>query len=62
MKTVIRAHIWVIGLSQLLLLFLLAGEHDRDDCKVRIANDLNTTAIYINGHCIFKGYGRFDGR
>nr|DAI83483.1 MAG TPA: hypothetical protein [Bacteriophage sp.] len=23
---------------------------------------VSTTAVYINGHCMVKGYGRFDGR
>jgi hypothetical protein len=27
----------------------------------RVAKELNTTAVYINGRCMVKGYGRFDG-
>lgn len=31
-----------------------------EDCEVRIAEKLNTTAVYIDGHCMVKGYGRFQ--
>jgi hypothetical protein len=46
------------------LMFLVAwaGESDRKDCEERIAKELNTTAVYINNHCMVKGYGRADGR
>ncbi|MEA3808553.1 hypothetical protein VBK47_15615 [Enterobacter hormaechei] len=54
--------LWVGGISLFALLVCFAGEHDREDCEVRIAKELNTTAVYINGHCMVKGYGRFDGR
>ncbi|HBS5779180.1 TPA: hypothetical protein MAK69_000472 [Klebsiella aerogenes] len=50
------------GIAALCFLASLAGEHDREDCEVRIAKELNTTAVYINGHCMVKGFGRFDGR
>lgn len=39
---------------------VLAGNHDRDDCETRIAKQLNTTAVYINGRCMIKGYGRIN--
>ncbi|HDG1667839.1 TPA: hypothetical protein PFE31_002091 [Kluyvera ascorbata] len=62
MKIVIRVLLWIGGISLFILLISMAGEHDREDCEVRIAKELNTTAVYINGHCMVKGYGRFDGR
>jgi hypothetical protein len=61
-KPLIRALLWCGALALFLLLFSWAGESDREDCEVRIARELNTTAVYINNHCMVKGYGRFDGR
>ena len=62
MKTVIRVLLWGGGISLFILLISMAAESDRKDCEVRIAKELNTIAVYINGHCMVKGYGRFDGR
>lgn len=54
--------LWVGGIAALCFVASLASGHDREDCEGRIAKELNTTAVYINGHCMVKGYGRFDGR
>ena len=62
MKIVIRILLWGGGISLFVLLVSMAGEHDRKDCEERIAKELSTTAVYINGHCMVKGYGRIDGR
>lgn len=61
-KIAIRVLLWAGGISLFILLIAMAGESDREDCEVRIARALNTTAVYINNHCMVKGYGRFDGR
>lgn len=53
---------WGIGIAVFCFLFSLAADIDRKDCEERIAKELNTTAVYINGHCMVKGYGRADGR
>lgn len=39
---------------------VLAKEHHRDDCETHIAKQLNATAVYINGRCMVKGYGRIN--
>lgn len=52
----------MLGAVALLFLAAVAGESDRADCEERIAKELNTTAVYINNHCMVKGYGRADGR
>lgn len=62
MKTVIRVLVWIVAIAVFFQLIVWAAESDRKDCEVRIAKELNTTAVYINGHCMVKGYGRFDGR
>lgn len=62
MKTTIRVLLWIGGILLFCFLISIAGDHDREDCEVRIAKELNTTAVYINGHCMVKVYGRFDGR
>lgn len=62
MKAVVRVLLWVAGITLFIWAMALAGESDRENCEVRIARELNTTAVYINNHCMVKGYGRFDGR
>lgn len=62
MKTLMVVVLWAAAIAALIWLMDIAGEHDREDCEVRIAQKLGTTARYINGHCMVKGYGRFDGR
>lgn len=62
MKTLLRVVLWAASLAAFLWLLTIAEEHDREDCEVRIAQELGTTARYLNGHCLVKGYGRFDGR
>lgn len=59
MKTLL---LWIIGLSAFVYLITWGDELDRKDCEERIARKLNTTAVYINSHCMVKGYGRADGR
>lgn len=62
MKTARNVFFWIIGIATLIYIGGLAGESDRKDCEERIAKELNTTAVYINNHCMVKGYGRADGR
>lgn len=54
--------LWMLSAVALLFLVAVAGESDRADCEERIAKEMNTTAVYINNHCMVKGYGRADGR
>lgn len=62
MKAIRTLTLWIIGIAGLCYLMAWAGESDRKDCEERIARELNTTAVYINNHCMVKGYGRVDGR
>ncbi|GDB17696.1 hypothetical protein HmCmsJML134_00146 [Escherichia coli] len=62
MKILARLVLWGGGIALFIMLLGWAGESDRNDCEERIAKELSTTAVYINGHCMVKGYGRFDGR
>lgn len=62
MKLVKNILLWVIGISCFVLLLIFASESDRKNCEERLAKELNTTAVYINNHCMVKGYGRADGR
>lgn len=62
MKKLFGALLWIGGIVGLLFCLSLAGEADRKDCEERLARELNTTAVYINNHCMVKGYGRADGR
>ncbi|BDT22459.1 TPA: hypothetical protein ACIVP0_002772 [Salmonella enterica subsp. diarizonae serovar 61:l,v:z35] len=62
MKTFIKLMLWIAAIAIFLQLIAWAAESDRKDCEERIAKELNTTAVFINGHCMVKGYGRFDGR
>lgn len=62
MKKVITAAFWILVAVIFCLLARLAIGDAREDCEVRVAKKLNTTAVYMNGHCMVKGYGRFDGR
>lgn len=62
MKLAFQILCWGGGIAALLFIAGLAGESDRKDCEERIAKELNTTAVYINNHCMVKGYGRADGR
>lgn len=52
----------ICGVIAFLLVASFAENSDRKDCEERLAKELNTTAIYINNHCMVKGYGRADGR
>ena len=61
-KTAFNIIVWITGIAGLLFCVSLAGEADRKDCEERLAKELNTTAVYINNHCMVKGYGRADGR
>lgn len=54
--------LWMLGAVALFFLAAVTQESDRADCEERIAKELNTTAVYINNHCMVKGYGRADGR
>lgn len=62
MKFILKAFCWIGAICGLMFLVAWAGESDRKDCEERIAKELNTTAVYINNHCMVKGYGRADGR
>lgn len=62
MKAVVRVLLWIGGITLFIWVMALAGKSDRENCEVRVARELNTTAVYINNHCMVKGYGRFDGR
>ncbi|RXJ10452.1 hypothetical protein [Lelliottia nimipressuralis] len=62
MKTALKILMWIVGITGLLFCVSLTGESDRKDCEERLAKELNTTAVYINNHCMVKGYGRADGR
>lgn len=62
MKLAFQILCWVGGITALCFLMAWAGESDRKDCEERLAKELNTTAVYINNHCMVKGYGRADGR
>ncbi|PXB01150.1 hypothetical protein DMB41_16270 [Pectobacterium carotovorum subsp. carotovorum] len=57
-----RILLWIIGIVLFGMLLGGAMELDRKNCEERIAKELNTTAVYINNHCMVKGYGRADGR
>lgn len=54
--------LWIGGIAALCFLMNWAGESDRKNCEERLAKELNTTTVYINGHCMVKGYDRSDGR
>lgn len=62
MRSVKIFTLWIVGIVAFGYLLALGGESDRKDCEERIAKELNTTAVYINNHCMVKGYGRIDGR
>lgn len=62
MKLAFQVLCWASGIAALCFLMGWASESDRKDCEERIAKELNTTAVYINNHCMVKGYGRADGR
>lgn len=62
MRVTLKILFWIGAIVALCYLMGLAGESDRKDCEERIAQELNTTAVYINNHCMVKGYGRADGR
>jgi len=53
---------WAIGVAVIIALMAWADTSDREDCEVRIAKELGTTAKYIDGKCMVKGYGRINGR
>ncbi|EME5571300.1 hypothetical protein VY397_004219 [Salmonella enterica] len=62
MKTVTRVLFWVVAIAVFAQLIAWADESDRKDCEERVAKELNTTAVFVNGRYMVKGYGRFDGR
>lgn len=62
MKVVRNIFFWIIGIAGFFWLLDYASESDRAACEDRLAKELNTTAVYINNHCMVKGYGRADGR
>ncbi|HCJ7390024.1 TPA: hypothetical protein NVL70_002815 [Enterobacter hormaechei subsp. xiangfangensis] len=62
MKTLSTVLLWIAGIAALGFLMNWAAESDRKDCEERLAKKLNTTAVYVNNHCMVKGYGRADGR
>ena len=62
MKAFIKLMLWIVAIAIFFQLIVWATESNRKDCEERIAKELNTTAVFINGHCMVKGYGRSDGR
>lgn len=62
MRKITTAAIWIAAAILFCLLAYWAIGSAQEDCEVRVAKELNTTAVYINNHCMVKGYGRFDGR
>ncbi len=62
MKILISIFLWIVGFVALIFLIQMAGESDRKDCEERLAKELHTTAVYVDNHCMVKGYGRADGR
>ncbi|MCU6243862.1 hypothetical protein [Enterobacter asburiae] len=59
MKKVTTAALWILVAVIFCLLTHLAIGDAQEDCEVRVAKKLNTTAVYMNGHCMVKGCGRF---
>ena len=53
---------WVIVVAAFIALLGWADRSDQEDCEVRIAKELGTTAKYIDGKCMVKGYGRINGK
>lgn len=70
MKQLIFLAPCIVWFAVVYFCFSLAHEADlkanskaaKIDCEERLAKELNTTAVYINDHCMVKGYGRADGR
>lgn len=56
-----KALVLFAGIVGFLMLINEAKEPARKDCEEELAKKLGTTAVYINGHCMVKGYGRADG-
>jgi len=57
-----RVFMWCIGAASIIALMAWADTSEREDCEVRIAKELGTTAKYMDGKCMVKGYGRINGR
>ncbi len=62
MGMVLRILCWFGGIAVLIFLASMLLSFSKENCEERIAKRLNTTAVYVNGHCMVKGYGRADGR
>lgn len=62
MALLLKILCFIAGFAALMFVATLAEEADRRDCEERIAQELNTTAVYVYNHCMVKGYGRADGR
>lgn len=62
MKPLLKVALWVAGIVAFCSLLYWADKSDQEDCEVRIAQELNTTAKYIDGKCMVKGYGSMNGR
>lgn len=62
MKTARNIILWIIGIVAFIFVLNAASESDINHCEVDIAKKLNTTAVYVDGHCMVKGFGRWDGR
>ncbi|POZ17028.1 hypothetical protein C3Z09_08255 [Lelliottia aquatilis] len=62
MKKLTTAAFWIVVTVLFCLMVRWTIGSAQEDCEVRVAKELNTTAVYMNGHCMVKGYGRFDGR
>jgi hypothetical protein len=61
MKKMAKIALFIAGAVLFCALLVWAGEFQRAECETRVAKELSTTAVYVNGHCMVKGYGRFDG-
>lgn len=62
MKIARNIILWIIAIFAFFYVLNIASQSDIDHCEVDIANRLHTTAVYVDGHCMVKGYGRWDGR
>lgn len=54
---------WVIIFALVIAgLYALAAiqENEKHKCEVDLAKKFNSTAMYVNGHCVVYGYGRVN--
>lgn len=61
MKIARNIILWIIGIVGFCFLMNWAAEGDKSYCEEYIANKLHSTAVYVGGQCMVKGYGRWGG-